>query len=111
LSLTFLALVLTSAHGGCAKTQKTTYTMEKYTPGNDYASDWKKVAELENKGLTEDARKVVQTIYSKAKTENNAAQTVKTLMYLYKYDTFIEENSEQKIVDQLKQEIEQSSIR
>lgn len=108
LSLTFLALVLTSAHGGCAKTQKTTYTMEKYTPGNDYASDWKKVAELENKGLTEDARKVVQTIYSKAKTENNAAQTVKTLMYLYKYDTFIEENSEQKIVDQLKQEIEQS---
>lgn len=108
LSFIFLAIVLTSAQGGCAKTQKTNYAMEKYTPGNDYAADWKKVAEFENKGLTEDARKLVQTIYTRAKAENNAAQSVKTLLYLYKYEAYTEENSEQKIIDKLKQETEQA---
>lgn len=82
--------------------------MEKYTPGNDYASDWKKVQELEKKGLTEDARKVVQAIYDKAKTENNAAQTVKALLHLYKYNAFTEENSETKTVQSLREEIEKA---
>jgi len=103
-TLLLLFTLLTSAEGGCAKTQKT-HTMEKYTPGNDYAADWKKVAELEGKGLTEDARKVVKAIYEKAKAENNAAQTVKAVFHLYKYSVYTEENNEQKIVDSLKMEI------
>jgi hypothetical protein len=41
---------------------------------NDYSTEWKKVAELEKKGLTKSALEQVVIIFDKAVTAGNEAQ-------------------------------------
>lgn len=76
---------------------------------DDFASDWKKVDDLENKGLTEDAKKQVELIYQKALAANNQANVVKALLYRYKYAQTNEEYSEQKAIAGLTAEIEKAT--
>jgi hypothetical protein len=72
---------------------------------DDYNAAWREVEKAESQGLTEDAQKVVQAIYERAKTDNNAAQIVKSLLHRYKFSSYNEENSDIKAVQSLRDEI------
>ncbi len=71
----------------------------------NYDALWKSVAKFENEGKTKDALSAVEKLIANARNENNTVQTVKALLYKYKYIQVLEENSELKIVVGLKQEI------
>lgn len=78
-------------------------------PGS-YTQLWKRVDSCERKGLTETARKTVLEIYERAKTENNAAQLVKAVIFRAKYDQLREEFSTEKSIAELEAEIGTSSF-
>ncbi len=74
---------------------------------DSYSTYWKKVSDFEKKALTKTAYEYVKnTIYSKAKKENNAPQIVKSLLYMAKYSQVVEENSLAKTIDLFKKEIQ-----
>jgi len=60
---------------------------------NDYAKNWKKVEELEKKGLTKSALQEVLVIYNLSIKDNNDAQQIKAAMYQVKYRNMVEEDS------------------
>ena len=60
---------------------------------NDYLPHWKKVEDLEKKGLTKSALAEVMTIYNLAIKDNNDAQQIKSCMYQVKYRNMVDENS------------------
>lgn len=60
---------------------------------NDYLKNWKKVEDLEKKGLTKSATTEVTAIYKLAQKDNNDVQQVKACMYLIKYRSRVEEDS------------------
>lgn len=60
---------------------------------NEYSSNWKKVEELEKKGLTKSALQEVLKIYNLAIKDNNDAQQIKTSMYQVKYRNMLDEDS------------------
>ncbi|MBP8192831.1 MAG: hypothetical protein KAX69_04440, partial [Chitinophagales bacterium] len=74
----------------------------------NYETLWKSVAKLENDGKTKDAQKAVESIVEKSRKDKNTTQTVKALLYKYKYTMTLEEESELKIVNDLKAEIQKS---
>lgn len=76
--------------------------------GDNYTKLWKKVDSCESKGLTESALKVVEVIYQKAKTENNAAQFVKAILHRMKFESQKEEFSLEKSIVKLRDEAESS---
>ncbi|MBK6888810.1 MAG: hypothetical protein IPH02_02540 [Sphingobacteriales bacterium] len=80
-------------------------TMPMTPPTDNYEKDWQTVVALENEGRTLDAEKAVNAIYEKATAQNNIPQQVKALLHIYKYHTYKEENSQQNIVNELKQKI------
>ena len=61
----------------------------------DYANNWKKVEELEKKGLTRSALKEVLNIYNLAVKDGNDAQQIKTCMYQVKYRNMLDEDSQE----------------
>lgn len=73
---------------------------------DNYDKLWKKVDSCEGKGLTESALKVVEAIYAKAKTENNAAQFVKAVLHRMKFESQKEEFSLEKSIVKLREESE-----
>ncbi|HMK02972.1 MAG TPA: alpha-2-macroglobulin family protein [Ferruginibacter sp.] len=60
---------------------------------DDYVQHWKKVEELEKKGLTRSALQEVMVIYTLAIAANNDAQQIKSAMYQVKYRNMVEEDS------------------
>jgi len=60
---------------------------------NDYVKNWKKVEELEKKGLTKSALQEVLVIYNLSIKDNNDAQQIKAAMYQVKYRNMVEEDS------------------
>ena len=72
-----------------------------FPKGSTYEKEWKKVDSLTNKGLTQSALKVVEGIYAKAKTDNNAPQIVKAIIHRIKLESYMEEYSVQKTIDKL----------
>lgn len=60
---------------------------------NEYTKNWKKVEELENKGLTKSALKEVLVIYALAIQDGNDAQQIKSCVYQIKYRNMVEEDS------------------
>jgi uncharacterized protein YfaS (alpha-2-macroglobulin family) len=62
-------------------------------PTNDYLKNWKKIEDLEKKGLTKTAKDEVTAIYKLAQKDNNDAQQIKACMYLIKYRNMVEEDS------------------
>jgi len=77
---------------------------------DSYKLLWKKVAQLEQEALTKSALEVVTSISKKAKKENNAAEIVKTLLYTSKYVIVLEEDSQLKIINDFKTEIEKAKF-
>lgn len=70
-----------------------------------YEKDWEKVNSLASKGLNKSALEVVAMIYKKAKAENNAAQLVKAIIHRVKFEQMIEENSDVKAINEVKEEL------
>jgi len=60
----------------------------------DYATEWKSVDSLERQGLPESALKQVEKIYEQAKSDNNAPQLVKSVIYKAKYTKTLEEEGQ-----------------
>jgi uncharacterized protein YfaS (alpha-2-macroglobulin family) len=60
---------------------------------NDYLQHWKKVEDLEKKGLTKSALAEVIVIYNLAIKDNNDAQQIKSSMYQIKYRNLVQEDS------------------
>src|SRR5687767_3848397 len=75
-----------------------------------YTELWKKVEAFESKGLTKSALEEVKKIYTKAKSENNAPQLVKTVIYKHKYTTQTEEEGLEKGIEEIKAEIKKSEF-
>lgn len=73
--------------------QSIPYFQENYKNMKSYNSEWEKVDSLENKGLTESALKIVESIYKSAKQENNAPQVIKALIYRSKFYSYKEEDA------------------
>ena len=50
----------------------------------DYSPEWDKAISYESKGLPQSALKIVDSIYTKSKAENNAPQFLKAALYQIK---------------------------
>ena len=70
-----------------------------------YEDEWKKVDSLKYKGLTKSALEVVLGIYDKAKTEDNASQLVRAVIYRSMLESNIEQDAYVKIIANIKQDI------
>src|SRR4051812_4965098 len=79
--------------------------IEVATVSKDFSKDWKKVEALEEKGLYKSALEVVDAIYKKAKTENNAPQLVKTILYRDKLSQQMDEDVNEKFIAELNTEL------
>lgn len=84
--------------------------MLQFPPNDTYEQLWKRVEAAEGKGLTEDALKLTEGIYKKAVSENNAPQTVKSLMHRMKYAQFKEDFDVEKNVTTLREEIKKAKF-
>jgi uncharacterized protein YfaS (alpha-2-macroglobulin family) len=62
----------------------------------DYASQWKKIADYESKGLTKNALDETVKIFSDAVKMGNEPQQIKAAMYQMKYRNMTEEDNAQK---------------
>ncbi len=62
---------------------------------NDYSKNWKKVEDLEKKGLTKSALQEVLVIYNIAIKDGNDAQQIKSCMYQIKYHNLVDEDSQE----------------
>ncbi len=63
---------------------------------NDYNKEWKKVDAADKKGLTKDAKKIVEQIFADAIKTNNDPQQIKAAMHIMKYRNMVEEDNQQK---------------
>lgn len=72
---------------------------------NDYASEWKKVDDLQKKGLTQSALAEVNKIYNLAKKADNGTQLIKSLLFKITLQQPIQEDASVKSIDSLEQEI------
>ena len=76
---------------------------------NNYKNLWKKVEVFEIDGLPKSALKVVDSIYAKAKSEQESPQIIKSLFYKSKFALILEEDAQLKVINQLKLEIKASN--
>jgi uncharacterized protein YfaS (alpha-2-macroglobulin family) len=81
-----------------------------YGKNDSYEKLWKRVDSCENKGLTESALKIVEFIYSKAKTDNNAPQLVKAVINRMKFKQYKEEFSLEKNIGELQADVTQAKF-
>ena len=63
---------------------------------NNYTTEWKKVEAADKKGLTKDAQKVVEQIFTDAIKTDNDPQQIKAAMHIMKYRNMVEEDNQQK---------------
>ncbi|WOD42297.1 alpha-2-macroglobulin family protein [Hwangdonia lutea] len=76
----------------------------------DYQKLWTKVEKLEVEGLPKSALKIVEDISAKAKKDKNNPQLIKTMLFKSKFALVLEEDAQLKIINNFKNEIEQSSF-
>lgn len=81
---------------------------EKWIPfpeNEKFTAEWKKVDELEKKGLPKSAMEIVDQIYASAKRSHNAEQVAKALIFRSKFISQTEEDAFPKIIGQVLNEI------
>ena len=83
-------------------------TMINFNKGDSYDKLWKRVDSCQSKGLTESALKIIEGIYSKAKTENNASQFVKAVLNRMTFESYKEEFSLEKSIIKLQTEAKEA---
>ncbi|WP_341220917.1 alpha-2-macroglobulin family protein [Polaribacter atrinae] len=71
---------------------------------------WLEVETHEKANLPKSALKVVENIYAKADTQNNAPQIIKALFYKSKYSLTLEENAQLSIIESFKKQITKSEF-
>ncbi|MBX7242515.1 MAG: hypothetical protein K1X92_12270 [Bacteroidia bacterium] len=76
---------------------------------NDYDEMWKKIQQLEEKGMTKDALKIAEEIFEKAKKESNGEQAVKSLLHVMKYKQVLEEKADSLNMVRISVEINRAS--
>ncbi len=109
-ALMFIATVLISL-GFFSKTfTKQTDTLLSFNKVDSYEKQWKRVDSCEKKGLTESALKIVNGIYAKAKSENNAPQFVKAILHRMKFESYKEEFSLEKSIFKLRDEANEAKF-
>ncbi|PTM09828.1 MAG: alpha-2-macroglobulin, partial [Bacteroidetes bacterium] len=72
---------------------------------NNYSDLWKSVEKFEVEGLPQSALKVVETISEKAKTDDNNLQFIKALLFKSKFALILEEDSQLKVINDFKSQI------
>lgn len=72
------------------------FTAPQFTlgPFESYDKEWAKVDSLEDKGLPESAKKVVERIYETALDDDNSPQVIKSLIYQSKYIATLQEDGQ-----------------
>ncbi len=78
--------------------------------GYNYAAAWKNEAEYENKGLPESALKQVNEIYTRAKSENNSQQFIKSVVFILKLTDYKQEDALIKNLNRLENEAAEASF-
>ncbi len=73
--------------------------------GKDYTNLWLQIDSLRDKGLPKSALKIVEKIYTEAKSENNTNQIIKAFIYKLSFSTQYDENAFEKNIYQLQNEI------
>ena len=79
-----------------------------FPKGSSYEKEWKKVDSLAAKGLNKSALDVVNGIYDKAKSENNASQYVKAIIHRMKFEQYMEEYSLVEALNKLNKEAKEA---
>ncbi len=69
-----------------------------------YKAEWKTIDSLDQQGLPKSALEKVESLYQKAKKDNNPAQIIKTLTYRLKYLRTLEEDGMAKVIAQMEKE-------
>ena len=80
------------------------------TTDMNYTTDWVTIDSLENQGLPKSALEKTILVLEKAKTDNNAAQIIKSLLYREKFRTQLEEDGYVKAIYELENEIAAASF-
>ncbi|MCX6234720.1 MAG: MG2 domain-containing protein [Bacteroidetes bacterium] len=88
-------------------TDKNTQTM---TNHNNYDKDWKKVDSLIQKDLPQSALEIVETIYSRARADNNSPQFIKAILYRMKLQAEFKEDFMVNIIGDAEKEISRASF-
>jgi uncharacterized protein YfaS (alpha-2-macroglobulin family) len=78
------------------------------TAPSNYEAAWRKVDSLGQRGLTQSALKVLDELYSKARSEHNAPQLIKTVIHQLKYQDMREEDSFVKGIKKMQHELDQA---
>ena len=71
---------------------------------------WGKVIVLENEGKIKSANEIVSEIYKQAVSEKNEVQIIKCFFYQSKYLMVVDENAQNKVLNNLRSEINRVSI-
>lgn len=71
---------------------------------------WNKVIAFENEGKIESANKIVEKIYKKAISDKDEVQMIKCFFYQSKYLQVVDENAQNKILNNLKTDINRVSV-
>ncbi len=106
LSLAFCKTAQKTDTTSTPSTQPTTTEMPKppVSPPGDYASEWAAIDSLERAGLFKSALEQTEALYTRAKTDRNNPQMIKTLLFRGKYTTFLEEDGFVKAVQTFENE-------
>ena len=105
--LAFAGNFIISDHAANVKTEKQAMLL---SLPNGYEKAWSKVDSLIAQGLTKSALEEVVIIYNKAKTDSNAEQFVKAILYKMKLQNDYSEDSYEKSIASLKAEIKGSAF-
>lgn len=77
---------------------------------NDYEKEWARVKSYVDKGLPKSAFELTDTIYNRAKKENNPSQLVKAIIHKLKFMSSIEEDALAKSLETLRLEADQAQF-
>ena len=102
--VTLFLVIFATASGLIISTLQSQKAFIEFKKGDSYAEAWKKVTQFESSGLPKSASELVDQIYKTAKSENNHAQIVKSIMYKIKYVIQTEDQGNVKIIVQIKNE-------
>jgi uncharacterized protein YfaS (alpha-2-macroglobulin family) len=78
--------------------------------GQQNDKKWAKAISFENEGKIKSANEVVSQIYRKAVARKDEAQMIKCFFYQSKYLQVVDENAKSKIIENLKKDINRTSI-
>ena len=75
----------------------------------NFDQSWERVYHLELQGRPKSAAPIVDSIYTAAKKHNQPNQVIQALIYQSKFILLVEENAQRKVIENFRNEIDQSS--